>query len=785
MADKNNELLARLLAMFRIEADEHVRAMSSGLLAVEKLPASGPEQQEVVEAIFRQAHSLKGAARAVEFTQIESICQPLESIFAAVRGRQLTLSTSLVDLLHRAVSLIEDLANVGVDEAREKQPEVVALVRQLDRSLMRTGRGSGKRGETDSPGPPATSKTARSGDRGTSVAVTPSNSSTRVSQAVADNANAAPASTQSAATATVRVSTKKLDAVMRLSEEMLGSRLAAAQRAAEVRRTVGELIIWRKRSKEMQNLLRPLERELSSSSQASDQLRKLLAYFTDEQLQVDALEDQLATISRSTDSDCRSLGSMTDDLQQRVRDMQLLPCNTLLDLFGRQARALAREQGKDVELSVQGSDIEVDRRLLDEIKDPLIHLMRNCIDHGIEKPAQRRQSHKPPQGAVGISVVQKESGKIAITITDDGAGIDIQRLKAVAIESGTLPANEADSISDAEALDLIFKSGLSTSPLITDLSGRGLGMAIVRDKIEQLGGSIGVSSTVKVGTRFDILVPISLATFRGTLVQAADKTFIIPSANVDRVLRVSSDSIHCSINNSDTIGIDGQALALVWLHDTLKLARQPRNDTESALVIVLGRGIHRVAFRVDTVIGEQEVLVKALGPQLRRVTNVTGASILGNGEVVPVLNVPDLLEAASRQPLSTTPPASAVAADHVQRSILVVEDSITSRALMKNILEAAGFHVVTAVDGIDAYATLKRHSFDLMVSDVDMPRMNGFDLTAKLRANDELSHIPVILVTTLDSREDHERGVDAGANAYIVKSSFDQSNLLEVIQRII
>jgi two-component system chemotaxis sensor kinase CheA len=750
MADKNSDLLARLLATFRIEADEHVKAISKGLLALEKLPAG--EQQDTTEAVFREAHSLKGAARAVKFSQIEAICQPFESVLAALRDRKISLSTSLADLLHQAVSLIESLAASGLDLAAERQTEVASLARQLERVLSRA-----QRAPKPEPAPPRPSPSP--------------------AQPQPDKAPAL------SSAKTVRVSTQKLDAVMHLSEEMLVARLSVAQLATDIQLATAELSAWRKRSMDLQVLLRPLERDLSSSAQAAGGIRKLLDYFADEQVRVRSLEDQLARISRMANSDRRILASMTDDLQQRIREMQLLPCSTLLDMFARQARELAREQGKMVNVSTQGSDIEVDRRLMDEIKDPLIHLARNCIDHGIESPPRRKETGKPAAGEIRISVSQKDSGKIIIAITDDGPGVDIQRLKSAAIERDIISPEEAEALTDLDALHLIFTSGLSTSALITDVSGRGLGMAIVRDKIEQLGGHIDVISTPNAGTQFQILLPVSLATFRGTLVSVADQLFIAPSANVDRVLRIAADTIH-SVNNSDMINIDGQALPLVWLSDVLRLPRQAANGNGQTLAIVLGRNASRIAFRVDSVLDEQEVLVKGLGPQLRRVNNIAGACVLGNGQVVPVLNVPDLLQTAVQLPAAALA-ISRAPATQARQSILVVEDSITSRSLMKNILETAGFRVVTAVDGIEAYTTLKTEKFDLVVSDVDMPRMNGFDLTAKLRADSQLKEIPIVLVTTLDSREDRERGIDVGANAYIVKSSFDQSNLLEVIQRLI
>ncbi|MGB7543617.1 MAG: response regulator, partial [Burkholderiales bacterium] len=329
----------------------------------------------------------------------------------------------------------------------------------------------------------------------------------------------------------------------------------------------------------------------------------------------------------------------------------------------------------------------------------------------------------------------------------------------------------------------VFQSGVSTSPIITDVSGRGLGLAIVREKVERLGGSVAIESRPGAGTRLRIALPLTLATFRGVIVRAGERLFVIPAASFERVVRVAKEDIR-TVENRETIPLGGRAVSLVGLGDLLELPRKAGEAADSVQAVVLGLGAARIAFRVEQVLGEQEVLVKTLGPQLARVRNVAGASVLGTGQVVPVLNVPDLMHSAVKR--ATVPIAPvAESAGAQQRSILVVEDSITSRALLKNILESVGYRVTTAVDGIDAYTALKTATFDLVVSDVEMPRMDGFDLTAKVRADKQLAELPVVLVTALGSPEHRERGIDVGANAYIVKSSFDQSNLLEIVRRLI
>ena len=774
MAKKNDELLKKLLVTFRVEADEHLKAMSAGLLVLEKTPP-GEQQAEIVETIFRDAHSLKGAARAVNLASIESVCQSLESVFAALKDRRLDVSPPLCDLLHQTVDALGGLLSADTEASGARQPPMAALIRRLDDALK------GTPPDPEAPAEPAAS----------TVTLMPP---------------VAPV----LAAETVRVSTAKLDAVMRQVEELLAPRLAAGQRARELRETAATLAVWKKQRLRMQPALRLIERSLlpapqevlfdtpaggrggkaNGSMRGRQELPRLLEYLDAEQLHMKMLEDRLAQLNRSAEHDQRMLAGMTDSLLHDVKEMQLLPFASLLEIFPRFARELAREQGKHVELEIRGGEIEIDRRILEAMKDPLIHLLRNGIDHGIKKPAVREAGGKSPHGTITLAISQQDSGKVEILVTDNGAGIDAARVKAAAGKLGVVSAEDAERLGEPETLALIFQSGVTTSPIITDVSGRGLGLAIVREKVERLGGSIAIESQPDAGTAFRIVLPLTLANFRGILVRAGGQLFVIPAASVERVARVADKDIQ-TVENRETIPLDGQAISLAWLSDVLEL---PRADAAARSagnlpLVVLGPGPARVAFCVEEILGEQEVLVKPLGRQLARVRNVAGASVLGTGQVVPVLNVPDLLKSAVKRaaaPLVPAPPLSAGKPGATERqSILVVEDSITSRSLLKNILESAGYRVTTAVDGADGYTTLKTGTFDLVVSDVEMPRMDGFDLTAKLRADKQLADLPVVLVTALESREHRERGIDVGANAYIVKSSFDQSNLLEVIRRLL
>lgn len=760
MAKKNDDLLKRLLATFRVEADEHLRAMSSGLLALKKAPP-GAEAASLVETVFREAHSLKGAARAVNLVPVESLCQSLESIFAALKNGRLPVSAPLLDLLLQAVDGLGNLLASDADASPMVPPAIAALIRQLDQAAS---------GSPPVPGA-ATVPAMDASAAGTVPHPTPAASV--------------------AGSGTVRISTGKLDAVMRQVEELLSPRLAARQRALELRDVTATVAVWKKVRTHIQPALRQIERSaarsgaVNGSAHRRKELLKVLEYLDGEHLIIATIEERLAKLNKSAARDQRMLASMTDSLLHDVKEMQLLPFASLLDILPRLARELAREQGKEMELVIQGSEIELDRRMLEELKDPLIHLLRNAIDHGIETPAVRRAAGKPAQGTVTLAVSQRDSGKVELLIADDGTGIDGVRVKAAARKLG-LFSGEDDGISEREALALAFQSGVSTSPIITDVSGRGLGLAIVREKVERLGGSISIESHREAGTAFHIVLPLSLATFRGVLVRVGERLCVIPSAHVERVARVALKDIR-TVENRETIVLDEAVVSLAGLGEVLEIPRPAAGHAAThAPVIVLDQNESRVAFRVDEILGEQEILVKSLGPQLARVRNVAGASMLGTGQVVPVLNVADLLKSAVNHVAAPLAPAAAEQPGHgIRQSILVAEDSITSRSLLKNILESAGYAVTTAVDGMDAFTTLRTAAFDLVVSDVEMPRMDGFDLTARVRADKRLAELPVVLVTALESREHRERGIDVGANAYMVKSSFDQSNLLEIIRRLI
>ena len=770
MKTKGDDFLKRLLSTFKVEAAEHVKALSSGLIDLERVPAE--QRAPIIEAVFREVHSLKGAARAVGHAEIEGICQSMEGVFSSLKRQEVMLSPGMLDVLHSARRCLEGLLSLVEAELPTAEKSAVAVsIRQLEDLL-------GEQQRVDKQREPSQS----------SVLGSPPPAEAPL-QGEALSAQETPASSG----ATVRIGVSKLNSILHQAEGMLSAKLAVGQRTADMENLGSTISSWRPGWRRIHSDLKALQRSLEKTTGPNGlqehkvQLARVFEFLEWNHAFIRSLENEVTTVARLAMHDRESIGAMVDNLLDDAKKALMLPFSSLLEILPEFVRDLSRDQGKDAKLELRGTEIEVDRRVLEEMKDPLIHLVRNCIDHGIEKSKEREKKKKPTSGTIMIAVSQKDSDKVEIAIADDGCGIQAPKVRSAAIKLGVISPDQSRALSEQDVLQLIFHSGVSTSPLITEVSGRGLGLAIVAEKVERLGGTLTFETLTGVGTTFRIVLPLTLAAFRGLLVRSSDQLFVLPTLNVDRTLIVRRDEI-TSVENMQAIQLGGTIIPLVRLDEVLQLTGRDRNLelAEHVPVVVLLSAEKRVAFLVDEVLHEQEVLMKSLGPQLSRVRNIASSTVLGNGKVVPVLNVHDLMKSATGIAKAGITPevVPAKRGEEKQKSILVVEDSITARTLLKNILESGGYDVATAVDGLDAFTQLRTGEFDVVVSDVDMPRMNGFDLTAKIRGDKKLSAIPVVLVTALETREDRERGIDVGADAYIVKSSFDQSNLLEVVRRL-
>jgi two-component system, chemotaxis family, sensor kinase CheA len=792
MNERDEAFLKRLRETFRVEAAEHLQHISDGLLELEK-GGEAAAQAQTVETVLREAHSLKGAARAVSFAEIEAVCQSLESVFASLKRQAVGPAGPLLDTLYDAVDVLGELLAAG-----DAAPHVG--LKNKSAAVIRALEAAARGASTLNQAAPSQAKHNRAAPDPAAPAAPRSAPPLEVSREIeSPAASPAPpdASAERAARAeTVRVAAAKLDALLLRAEETLAAKLAGARLAADLRALGEARSEW---ERQWAKVLPEVNRLRSSPPRAASNRRavtadsraepdRLTEFLEWNQGFVRALESRLAALAVAAEQDARATAAMVDSLLADAKSAVMLPFGTALEGFPKLVRDLALARGKEVELVVEGGEIEIDRRVLEEMKDPLLHLVRNAVDHGLETPAERGRAGKGARGTLTVSATQRGGSRIEIAVADDGAGVDVSAVRAKAVTSGLVSDKAAARLGDREVLSFIFHSGFSTSPIITDISGRGLGLAILREKAERLGGSISVESPPGQGTTFRVLLPLTLATFRGVLVECGGRLFVLPTAAVERVLRVRRSEVE-TVRGRETVVINARAVALVRLDRVLEIAGREAGEKDFKPAVVLSVAGQRAAFAVDAVLNEQEVIVKSLGTQLARVRNVAGATVLttqdGAGQIVPVLNAFDLMKSATRLAGGAAGEMAVGASAAQGRAVLVADDSITSRTLLKNVLEGAGYAVRTAVDGLDAWATLKTEDFDLLVTDAEMPRLDGFELTARVRADERLKDLPVVLVTALASAEDRARGVDAGANAYIVKSSFDQGNLLEVVRRMI
>jgi two-component system chemotaxis sensor kinase CheA len=812
MNDKERDFLRTLQAAFRGEAAEHLQAMAAGLLELEHTP-DGLRRNEILSVVFREAHSLKGAARAVDRKDIEAVCQTVEDIFSRWRAEGVQLTPQMFDGLQHAISTMEAaLASSTPGGAGPNGDEIREVLEQLhhdraDERPRESARDASAAGSSPAAGPampttaPETDPHATKPVPSMQPAGEPRESPVEPPRTAATPPAAHPSSIPVApitgSSETLRISTAKLDGLFLEAEELLALKLLANHRAAEVSNVLETIDGWEKEWAEVADQLRAWEQCGEVHGRADGPTRQptaaiRLAGLADRhQDHLRELMARLTSLMEAIDRDRRTTARMVDRVLEDAKKLLMLPFSTLFSLFPKLVRDLSRDQGKEVELVVGGTEVEVDKRILEEIKDPLIHLLRNCVDHGIETPLARAEAGKPSRGTITLGVSQVHGNKVEVCLADDGAGIDLEAVSAAAVRKGFLSVEESARLSEAETLALVFRPELSTSRLLTEISGRGLGLAIVKEKVDKIGGWIELQSRRSAGTTFRLVIPLTLATFKGVMVEAGGQVLVMPTVNTEHVCRVRPDQI-LMVENRETIRFEDRVVALVRLDDLLELPRR-ESAADGALlpVLIASDGQRRIALAVDAVLGEQEVLLKRLGQPLSRVRNIAGATVLGSGKVVPVLNAADLLKSAVRlngRAAGRAAPGDAPRdrpAAQAARSLLVVEDSVTARMLIRGILESAGYRVKTAVDGVDAWTALKTDDFDLVVSDVEMPRMNGFDLTTRIRGNQRLAEMPVVLVTARDSRTDRERGVEAGANAYIVKSGFDQNNLLEVVRRLL
>ncbi|MDB9311482.1 hybrid sensor histidine kinase/response regulator, partial [Spirulina sp. CS-785/01] len=564
---------------------------------------------------------------------------------------------------------------------------------------------------------------------------------------------------------TIRVETRYLDDLITQSGELTVTKIRIAHVANEI------------------NTLYDLWEEAKNHQNGHQNGNGQITHNLNEQI-----EDLLDQLKLSAQENTSRLDLIAGNLENRIRTLRLLPLSNIFQLFPRMVRDLSRQEGKTVELIIEGADTTADKRILEEMKDPLMHLIRNAIDHGIEPPEQRQKAGKDPTATIWLRGYQTTSN-IIIEVADNGRGLNENQIKKTAIKRGLYRPEELESFTPNQIYNLIFLPSFSTQGFITEVSGRGVGLDVVYHNVEQLKGSIQVESTPGQGSTFRIQLGTTLATANVLLVSVQGITQAIPIEYVETSFLINPDDVF-TIEGRETVAVEGKAISVAHLGNLLELGsphgETPNHEDGQGLpCVLLNVGEDRFGVFVDELLDTQDVVLKPQSELLKRVRNVAGATILGTGEVCMILNPVDLLKSVQKGTMGGVATTKTVTKKAQKPSILLAEDSITIRTQEKRILEGAGYEVVTAVDGLDGWTKLRSRSFDAVVTDIQMPNLDGLALTERIRQQAEYNELPIILVTSLSSDEDRRRGVEAGANAYITKGAFNQDILLETLRRLV
>jgi two-component system, chemotaxis family, sensor kinase CheA len=759
----------KYLRIFQAEAAEHLKGLNEGLLLLEKDPGNA----EVIHSILRSAHTLKGSSRMLGLTEIGEIAHKMEDLLKAVEESQLGLTAELTDLLLQGTDAITAL----VDEQAAGRTGAGSqdLVARLAQALSGPAAAPAPPVEAAVPAPetapakkskkaPSKSKTETAPEPEPPLPPPPKVETAPEAPrppAPPTPASEKPAEPRRVEMETVRVEAQRLDVLVDLAGELLINKIKLEGKGHQAKTMFEEL----------EGLLNRWHDFFENGQRAEGRAR------------LQELRSRLQEFYREISEDIIELDVNTQEMQTQALGLRMLPVSALFDEFPRLVRDLARSLGKEIELTISGQETELDKRMLEQLKGPLIHILRNACDHGIEAPEAREQRGKPRAGKIGLHAYPRGSN-VVIEVTDDGAGMNPDRIREVALQRGLIDAKAAAEMKDEELCYLTLQPGFTTSAIITDLSGRGVGLDVVKTNIENLRGDLHLSSERGVGARITLTLPLTVAIINSLLVMAGDEMYALPLNFVEETARVRTGNL-LTERGREVINLRGQVTPLVSLSELLGLAgsgRQGRlRDSFLHLVVLKFRGQH-LALEVDKFIRDQEIIVKSLGAHLKSVRFISGATILRRGEPALILNVFDLFGAA--ESWRQAPVVREAEAERRLR-VLVVDDSITTRIVEKNILERAGYQVHLAVSGEEAWDKAQVADYDLFVVDIEMPGMDGFELTGRLKAHERTKGRPVVFVTSRASDEDKRRAVAAGVQAYIVKGSFDQTVLLETVRTMI
>ncbi|AMO99888.1 response regulator [Collimonas arenae] len=743
---------ASMLDLFRLEVDTQAQVMSSGLLAIER--TASPEQ---LEACMRAAHSIKGAARIVGIQAGVDVTHVMEDCFVSAQQGKIQLGPRRIDQLLRGVDLLLRIAasadDQGFWQAGAGRGEIDIFLQGLQDSLA----------QPDEHGPAPIQETSQE------------TLSATASEPGFDAPRGAAEAHQDHADRMLRVTATHLNQLVGLSgESLVESRWLPSFNTSLLR-----LKRQHQHAAHSFDLLRDTLR-------GSDLSELQLNAMRETQQHIDACQKMLAERMAELEAFERRNTSLSRRLYDQALACRMRPFADRVVGYGRMVRDLGRTLGKQVRLDISGESTQVDRDILEQLEAPLVHLLRNALDHGIETPPQRRAAGKAEEGVITLSA-RHHAGLLQITVSDDGNGIDLEQLRSSVIRRGLVEQATAARLSTSELLNFLLLPGFSMRDTVTEISGRGVGLDVVHDMLKRMRGAIQMFSEPGHGMRFQLQLPLTLSLVRSLLVSIGGEAYAFPLAYVNRTMILDRQQIEM-LEGRQHFSFDGRQIGLVAASQILQSGDAPAGEDGIALVVIGNQG-QTYGLQVDRLLGEHMLVVQPLDARLGKIKDVAAAALMENGAPVLILDVADMLRSVEKLIAHGHLDKIQNSADNQQvkssKRVLVVDDSLTVRELERKLLSNRGYAVRVAVDGMDGWNVLRSEPFDLVITDIDMPRMDGIELVTLIKKNPQLKAIPVMIVSYKDRQEDRQRGLEAGADYYLAKASFHDETLLQAVEDLI
>ena len=799
-----------MLELFRLEAESQAEILSSGVLAIEEQRQSA----EIIESLMRAAHSLKGAARIVGLDAAVQVAHALEDVFLAAGDNKISVQPTHADILLTGIDFLSSIAAAENGNDATWQDQANACVRNLQ-ALASSAPQQASDLKTETVEPPTSTGTHEEQSpipEGSSKAEPAHLATETAAKRRTQKDSQEPAETESKSTAevepteTIPADVSRLqkkqdphnsskpqedladsskdeeDRVVRVSAgsltRLVGLAGESLVEARQLRPFADSLLALREFQTDLCDQITACEEKIRSVELPPSQMTLIESL---RQRSVQSL-DKLTKIIEAFEGFARRNEDLSERLHREVIFSRMRPLADGIHGFPRLVRDVSRQLNKQVRLVVNGEQTGVDRDILDKLEAPLSHLVRNALDHGMELPDDRVREGKPAGGTITIDAGHR-AGSLTISITDDGRGISLESLKTKIIERELVTAQVAERLSEAELLEFLFLPGFSTRNKVTEISGRGVGLDVVQTMVKAVGGTVRITTQPGTQTCFTLQLPITMSVIRALLVDIGGEPYAFPLPRIDHILTCRREEIE-SVESRNYIDHDGVAIGLVHASNVFDIEMPDSDEDTLSIVVVSDRG-QRFGLVINEFLGERDLEVRPLDSRLGKVPNISSASLLENGDPVLIVDIEDLVR--SIDSLLTGRGISPIDAAREEleasqaKRILVVDDSITVRELERQLLQSRGYEVDVAVDGMDGWNAFRSTPYDLVVSDVDMPRMDGIGLVTLIKTDAQRSHVPVVIVSYKDREEDRLRGLDAGANRYLTKSSFQDDTFLETI----